>query len=141
MDFKKIDIEHKVAFVVADKITDSLDRSDSKDNVADGKFDKQNEIYEALGIEQKDETGYKKFYVNKNTYRAIQNKLFSMIQDAMKNADFTAINKFLKQFNINVNIHELIFNATTSIKEEEKPHGCIHMQNPDNPLSHHHDCR
>ena len=152
MDFGKIDlnkqerIENKVALDVANKIADELDRADSPEKKADKKFDKQEEIFQALGIGKKDENGRKEFTFGETVYEKIQSKLAVMVLKVMGDKDFTAINNFLKQFNIKIDVKELIKNGMVNAslypqEDNEEPHGCTHMHESESPLNYHNNCK
>ena len=147
MDFdinwkQQIKKEGQIIADIADRITDRLDRDDSPNkDVADKKFDKQDEIFEALGISKKDNTKKTEFTFGKTVYEKIKNRITYMIFTARSENDFTVVNEFLKKFNININIEKFINSALLHQQEDEEHFGCTHMQNPDNPLNGHHDCK
>lgn len=147
IDFKKqIPIEDKVITEVADKITDRLDKDDSSNkDVADKKFDKQDEIFEALGIGKNSKIDKFDFSFGDTVYEKIKSRIALMLLKARSEKDFSAVNEFLKKFNINIDIekfiNDAIGNAILHPQEEEGPFGCTHMQNPDNPLHGHHGCK
>ena len=146
MDWKKqIEIESKVINNIANRITDILDRDDSQEKKADKQFDRQDEIFEALGVGKKDKTKQFELSFGDTIYDKIKNKIALMITIARGEKNFSLINDFLKKFNININVEELvdreISEAALHPQPEEEVHGCIHMQNPENPLHNHHDCK
>jgi len=147
MDFsidikKQIQIEDKVITEIADSITDRLDKDDKK---ADKNFDKQDEIFEALGIGKNSKIDKFDFSFGDTVYEKIKGRIALMLLKARSEKDFSAVNEFLKKFNINIDIEKFINDAIGSAilhpQEEEQPFGCTHMQNPDNPLHGHHGCK
>jgi len=152
MEFRKIDlnkqerIENKVAFNVADQIADALDKSDNPEQVADKKFDKQEEIFQALGIGKKDEMGRKEFTFGNTVYEKVQSKISLMVLKALYNKDYTPINNFLKQFNIKINVEKLVndaivFASLYQKEDNEEPFGCTHLHEQDSHLDDHHNCK